>query len=441
MAPRKRLARHLANAFLSGEWTPQALEKSGQFALQWLDTPLLRILIADIISNVATPYAPSADRLTVIIKLSSAFERGYKRSWRLVPITHPVLSCPQMRPIKALASINCPVITNSKELEQWLGIDPGRLDWFADIAGHQARTEKEALQHYTYRWLPKKSGPPRLLEVPKLRLKTMQRRILHEILDRLPAHDAAHGYVKRRSVISAAQKHAGEHVVVTLDLAEFFPSTPMGRVYGLFRCLGYPHNVARLLTGLCSTRTPPHIFTQLPKGKNHPHRTHELYRHSHLPQGAPTSPSLANLCARAMDTRLAALAKLLDFRYTRYADDLAFSGDEQAAIRVKGLIASVSRIASSEGYRLNRSKTRIRRRGQRQIITGLIVNEHVNIPRRSYDILKATLHNCVRFGPASQNRDGHPDFYRHLDGRITWVENVNPLRGYRLRLLFEKIEW
>ena len=100
-----------------------------------------------------------------------------------------------------------------------------------------------------------------------------------------------------------------------------------------------------------------------------------------------------------------------------------------------------SAICADEGFAVNRAKTRIMRQGDRQRVTGLTVNDHINVPRREYDRLKATLHNCARHGPANQNRDNHPDFRAHLDGRITWVENVNPPRGLKLRLLFMAVEW
>ena len=105
------------------------------------------------------------------------------------------------------------------------------------------------------------------------------------------------------------------------------------------------------------------------------------------------------------------------------------------------MLASITAIAAEEHFRLNPGKTRVMRHGQRQVITGLIVNRHLNLPRGQFDALKATLHNCRRFGPRDQNRDGHPDFRRHLDGRVTWMENVNPGRGEKLRQIFDQIVW
>jgi hypothetical protein len=135
------------------------------------------------------------------------------------------------------------------------------------------------------------------------------------------------------------------------------------------------------------------------------------------------------------------LAARLGARYTRYADDLAFSGDEAFAKRHRAFLAAVDRIVRDEGFAINERKTRVMRRSTRQRITGLIVNEHVNVSRDSYDTLKATLHNYLRHGPGNQNRDGHRDFAAHLAGRVSWVESVNLRRGIVLRGMFERIVW
>ena len=93
------------------------------------------------------------------------------------------------------------------------------------------------------------------------------------------------------------------------------------------------------------------------------------------------------------------------------------------------------------GFAINGSKTRLMRRARPQRVTGIVVNDHVNVPRRGYDDLKALLHNCCKHGPASQNRDRRTDFRAHLDGRVGWVEQVNPNRGAKLRTAFDAISW
>jgi hypothetical protein len=138
---------------------------------------------------------------------------------------------------------------------------------------------------------------------------------------------------------------------------------------------------------------------------------------------------------------LAGLAKSAGASYTRYADDLAFSGDESFAQHVERFSTHAAAILHEEGFTVNHRKTRIMRQGVRQHLAGLAVNRRVNVIRADFDRLKATLTNCVRLGPESQNHDAHDSFRAHLDGRVGFVESVNPAKGHRLRALFEKIQW
>jgi hypothetical protein len=166
-----------------------------------------------------------------------------------------------------------------------------------------------------------------------------------------------------------------------------------------------------------------------------------LYSPRHLPQGAPTSPALANVCCYRLDCRLAGLAKAAGADYTRYADDLAFSGGEEFDRSVNRFATYVAAIVHEEGLSVNHRKTRIMRPGVRQHLAGVTLNQHLNVNRRDFDALKAILTNCIRFGPATQNRDQHLDFRAHLQGRVAFVVSVNAQRGNRLRRLFEQIQW
>jgi hypothetical protein len=333
-----------------------------------------------------------------------------------------------------------PPIATPKDLADWLGLPLDQLDWLADTKRLQGKTAIRVLHHYTYRFTAKRNGTLRLLEAPKPKLRSVQRRILHEILDLVPPHENAHGFVSGRSCLSGARVHAGEIIVITVDLRSFFATIPAGRVHAIFRSLGYPWAVARLLTGLCTTATPRSVFP-LRRASIEVSQDRSLYAVPHLPQGAPTSPALANLSAWHLDQRLAGLARRLGANYTRYADDLAFSGGETFAAAAKRFLRLAKAIAEDEGFVLNSSKTRLMQRGARQQVTGIVVNDHLNVPRPAYDQLKAILNNCARFGPQDQNRLGVPDFRAHLDGRVAWVESVNPARGAKLRRIFDMIVW
>jgi hypothetical protein len=160
-----------------------------------------------------------------------------------------------------------------------------------------------------------------------------------------------------------------------------------------------------------------------------------------LPQGAPTSPALANICVYRVDCRLAGLAKSAGAEYTRYADDLAFSGGDAFERCVERFSTHVAAILFAEGFTVHHRKTRIMRQGVRQHLAGLVTNECMNIVRGDFDRLKATLINCVRLGPESQNRDGHSAFRMHLEGRVGFVETIHPARGQRLRAILDRIQW
>jgi hypothetical protein len=166
-----------------------------------------------------------------------------------------------------------------------------------------------------------------------------------------------------------------------------------------------------------------------------------LYARPHLPQGAPTSPALANICAYRVDCRLGGLARAAGAEYTRYADDLAFSGDQHFERRVQRFSTHVAVILNEEGFDVNHRKTRIMRQGVRQRLAGLTANQRVNVIRADFDRLKAILTNCVHRGPETQNHEGHPLFRDHLDGRLVFVESINPAKGMRLRRILDQIAW
>jgi hypothetical protein len=322
-----------------------------------------------------------------------------------------------------------PKLATAGKIAKWLDIPIGRLDWLADVKGLTLKQDVAKLRHYVTIRLPRRRGKARLLEAPKPTLKAIQRRILHEILDLIPPHEAAHGFRAGRSIVSYVEPHVGRRIVLRFDLRDFFASVSAARVLAIFRTVGYPHEAARLLTGLCTTRTPDEVPAE------------PRWRRRHLPQGAPTSPALANLAAYRLDVRLHALAQKLGAGYTRYADDLAFSGDsrlERAAKRVQELAAV---IAAEEGFELHFRKSRFMRQGVRQQLAGVVVNARPNLQRGVYDVLKATLHNCVHHGPAAQNRAGHADFRRHLQGRIAHAKMLHPDRGAKLQAMFDRIIW
>jgi len=348
-----------------------------------------------------------------------------------------------MQPVAAAQGWNLPVIESAGDLAGWLALTTDELDWFADLKGLGNKLGSPKLQHYHYSIRPKRSGGVRLIERPKPRLKELQRQILHGILDRVPVHPAVHGFVKQRSIVSFAAPHAGQSVVLRLDLQDFFPGFPAARAQALFRTLGYPEKVADLLGGVCTNAVPRSVWKLRPHeiGAAPWQEARTLYARPHLPQGTPTSPALANLTAYRLDCRLTGLAKTAGAVYTRYADDLAFSGGDGFRRVVERFSRHAAAVALEEGFSVNHHKTRIMSQGVRQHLAGIVVNRKVSIRRRDLEILEAILTNCVRSGPAAQNREAVPDFRAHLEGRVGFVEMVDRVQGQRLRALLAGIAW
>jgi RNA-directed DNA polymerase len=210
-------------------------------------------------------------------------------------------------------------------------------------------------------------------------------------------------------------------------------------VFGIFRTSGYPEAVAHALTGLTTNVVPRSVWRAAPRpeGADALQGHYRLGRRlatPHLPQGAPTSPALANLCAHGLDRRLTGLAETFGMTYSRYADDVAFSG-AIGPTTVRRIICAVTGIAKDEGFVINEVKTRAVTRSQRQRLAGVVINEHPNVSRSDYDTLRAILHNAARTSPAEQNRAGHAQFVTHLQGRVSWATALNPQRRRTLESL------
>jgi retron-type reverse transcriptase len=338
---------------------------------------------------------------------------------------------------RRLEQLGLPVLARPDDIACWLSLSAGELAWLTGRFWEGQAPSRVAATHYRYRWLAKRRGGRRLIEAPKPRLKRVQQQILAEILGRIPPHVAAQGFVTGRSIHTNAAPHVGQAVLLKLDLENFYPSVGYSRVTAIFRSLGYSREAAIWLARLVTTAVPPAFWEggpQLPAAEKH-------YLRRHLPQGAPTSPALANLSAFVLDLRLSGLARSFNARYTRYADDLTFSGDEVFQRSLAAFLPLVRQIVTQERFRLQRKKTCVQRRSQRQQVTGIVVNARPNVRREEFDRLKAILKNCIQYGPTSQNRDRHPEFASHLRGRIAFVSRLNDQRGAKLRALFEQIDW
>lgn len=446
---REWIARSLARALLAdarqpGGTAPGALRARAAATLgsdaPWL-APLIEALARRSPATWRRTDLPAlAQAIHDLPEFDAAFEQDEPPRVRRI-ILRPAQMFP--RPL-GLDHFALPALPTQAELARWLDLDPQRLEWLASPA--QAfrapqGTSPAPARHYRYQLQPKRLGGLRLLEIPRPELKRAQRRVLDALLARVPVHEAAHGFVPGRSVASHAAAHAGKAVVIGFDLRDFFAGVRASRVHATWRTLGYPDGVARTLTALCTHRTDAAVIERLRDDGGLDLMGGKRLAEPHLPQGSPCSPALANLCAFRLDLRLEGLAWVFGATYTRYADDLVFSGDESLRLRFDALRAWVGGIAADEGFELHPRKLRCMPRHRQQRVTGVVVNDRPNAPRADFDRLRALLHQCTLHGPASQNAAGLADFRGHLLGRIAWFGQFSPTRQARLRRLFDRIEW
>lgn len=351
-----------------------------------------------------------------------------------------------------LARDGLPVFANLDQLARAMGRPWPRVLWLANPSSAYSL----ASPHYHLFTLGKPHGGERLVLAPKPELKAAQRWILRNVLDGVPLDDCVHGFRSGRSIATNAAAHRGRAVVVRFDLRDFFHAVTYRRVRGLFRSLGYSTEASVILALLTTFRPDAFPFT---------HRRHlstlawsdgvgqsrRAYRGfpitpPFLPQGAPTSPAIANLVARRLDRRLAGLAARTGATYTRYADDLTFSGDAELRGALRRFIPLVARIVREEGFEVAPEKRRVHRKGGRQTVTGLVVNDEVGVPRETVRRLRAIIHNAAVHGPDAVRLEGQrlPDpaaLRAWLEGWIGFVGHVRAPQGERLRAAFDRIRW
>jgi len=322
--------------------------------------------------------------------------------------------------VEKLQRLQLPVLATPVDLAKAFNLPIPRLRWLA------FHSEASTVTHYVRFQVPKKSGGMRDLSAPHRDLAATQQWILMHILEKIPTHDSAHGFVPGRGTMSNATPHVGRATVINLDLKDFFPSITFPRAKGIFQELGYSPAVATIL-GLLCTECPRRKIEYNGKA------FHVATGLRALPQGACTSPALSNLLARRLDSRLNGIAKKLGFTYTRYADDITFSGSAEYAAKTGYLLARVRHIVDDEKLTVNETKTRVQRPNSRQSVTGIVVNQRPNVPRRVRRRLRAILHHAKKEGLAKQNRQNHQNFKGWLSGMIAYTQMVNPDSAKRLR--------
>lgn len=267
--------------------------------------------------------------------------------------------------------------------------------------------------YYLTYLLPKKSGGNRTISAPSKLLKSLQTAILKFLLSDVKLTDCVHGFRSGHSTLTNALPHVGKDLVVNLDIKNFFPNVKFEQIHrALRRELGEKLSAGsiRFLTEVCS------------------------YKGS-LPTGAPTSPVLANIILTPLDKSLLSVCNRYGINYSRYADDLTFSGSSD----VKKIIPFVKKCLGGFGLEIESKKLNLYRRGRRQIVTGIVVNDKVNLPRKIRRKLRAAVH-ASSIGKQTKWH-GNPMKVGELKGHLSYLQSVNPDEAMRLKLkLAEGVE-
>lgn len=278
--------------------------------------------------------------------------------------------------------------------------------------------------HYVTYGIKKKSGGIRIISAPKPRLKKAQKAILENILYKLQPSEYAHGFVKNKSIVTNAQPHVGASVVVNMDLKDFFPTLDYPRIFGFYRKIGFSAQLATILSLICTipVNETIKVHGEIWYLNNEDKRL--------LPQGASTSPMLTNLICRRMDYRLAGIAKKLGFTYTRYADDMTFSGGVATRANINKLKWQVRSVIRDEDFELNLKKTHVMVPGHRKEVTGIVVNEKLNISRKKLKAFRALLFQIEKDGLQGKTwGDPNVDTLSSIEGFARYVYMVNPQKG------------
>ncbi|WP_315080502.1 reverse transcriptase family protein [uncultured Clostridium sp.] len=309
-----------------------------------------------------------------------------------------------------------PIINDDKELASFLGIEYKKLRF---LVYHR---DVVSVDHYYRYTIPKKRGGVRNIAAPKSVLKNSQRKILDEILMKIPTSDEAHGFLKGKSVVSSAQSHFKQpELLINIDLEDFFPTITFERVRGMFKSFGYSGYIASMLAMICTYCERMKIEV---RGEEKYIKTSNRI----LPQGSPASPMITNIICMKLDKRLKGLSSNYNFTYTRYADDMSFSFNEDGdELNIGRFIGLVSKIVKEEGFNINKDKTKFLRKNNCQCITGIVINnEEIGVPKKWIKRLRAAIYNANKAknsGEVLSNK-----VINQISGMTSWIKSVNEKR-------------
>lgn len=315
-----------------------------------------------------------------------------------------------------------PLIEDDRALAEFLGIEYKKLRF---LVYHR---DVVSVDHYHRYSIPKKKGGERSIAAPKSILKNVQRKILEDILAKIPVSNQAHGFLKGKSVVSGAQTHILREnieeetgLLVNMDLEDFFPTITFERVRGMFKAFGYSGYISSLLAMLCTYCDRMEIEV---KGEMKYVKISDRV----LPQGSPASPMITNIICAKLDIRLSGLAAKYNCIYTRYADDMSFSFKEESSeLNIGKFMGILSKIVNEEGFKINKKKTRFLRKNNCQCITGIVINNNeIGVRKKWIKTLRAAIYNAKKL--INNGEEVPVTTLNEISGMISWIKSVNEER-------------
>ena len=331
-----------------------------------------------------------------------------------------------------LSKQNLPKLNTALDLAKAMQIEIGELKFLS------FSRKNSKISHYKRFQIPKKTGGFRLISAPMPKLKKAQIWILEEIFNKLDFHPNAHGCVVGKSIKTNANPHVKKDVVINQDLKNFFPTITYNRIKGVFISIGYSNQLATIFALLCSE---PKIVDLSLLGENYYAQRGNRF----LPQGSPCSPSITNAICRKLDFRLTGLAKKYNFTYTRYVDDLTFSASVSEYSKIPAILKYSKKIVQDENFNLHPDKLRIMKRNSRQEVTGVVVNEKTNIPKKNLKRFRALLYQIEKDGLQDKFWNKKVNVLAQIDGYANFIYQIDKQKGifYKKRVgaILEKYKY
>ncbi|MFK4345207.1 RNA-directed DNA polymerase [Paenibacillus sp. RC62] len=327
---------------------------------------------------------------------SMLVEKGYGKRYKEACIQYA----------QGLIDQGLPVVFDNKHLSLLMGIE-------SNVLGYYIISSNKFYKEYQ---IAKSNGSLRTISTPSYNLKAIQRWILDNILSSFTVHTHAYGFVKGRNIKDNAIVHTKKKLVLNIDIKNFFPSIKFEHVFYIFYDHGYTKELSYSLASLTTFK-------------------------GFLPQGAPSSPCIANILCNTMDKRLLALATKMNADYSRYADDITISGDEN----IRDYIDTIKSIIINEGFDINYRKLRLQTNKNMQEVTGLIVNEDVKVKRKYKKKLEQHIYYCRKFGVYSHlqkiEAESKSYFKEYLYGMANFIKMIEPDEGVKFLKKLDDLNW